>query len=58
MTGRKKLTLYISDEMVEETKREAMRQDRSRSWVMELAWKVARERLKTMPPQREGDRTP
>ena len=49
MAKRKKLTLYVSEEVVLETKKEAMRQDRSMSWVMEVAWKVARERLQRMP---------
>ncbi len=51
MRGRKKMTLYMSEELVQETKQEAMRQDRSMSSVMELAWKVARERLKAIPPR-------
>ena len=46
---KKKMTLYFSEQIVNETKREALRQDRSLSWIMEIAWKIARERLKSMP---------
>ncbi len=49
MANRKKLTLYISEEVMDETKQEALRQDRSMSWIMEVAWKIARQRLQEMP---------
>lgn len=49
MTTKKKVTLYFSEEMLGECKQEALRQNRSLSWMMEVAWKIARERLKTMP---------
>ena len=49
MASKKKMTLYFSEEVINETKQEALRQDRSLSWIMEVAWKIARERLQTMP---------
>ncbi|MBA2663461.1 MAG: TIGR04563 family protein [Bradymonadaceae bacterium] len=49
MATKKKLTLYFSEDLLNETKQEALRQDRSLSWIMELAWKIARERLQEMP---------
>jgi uncharacterized small protein (TIGR04563 family) len=49
MASKKKMTLYFSEEVLNETKQEALRQDRSLSWIMEVAWKIARERLQTMP---------
>ena len=49
MASKKKITLYFSEEMLNETKQEALRQDRSLSWIMEVAWKIARERLQSMP---------
>lgn len=51
VVNKKKMTLYFSEDVIAETKREALRQDRSLSWVMEIAWKIARERLKTMPSE-------
>lgn len=49
MAAKQKLTLYFPEELVDETKHEAMRQDRSVSWIIEMAWKIARERIQTMP---------
>lgn len=49
MMTKKKITFYLSEEMLLETKQEALRQDRSLSWVMEVAWQIARERLQAMP---------
>ena len=49
MAAKKKMTLYFSEEMIVEMKQEGLRQDRSLSWIMEVAWKIARERLQTMP---------
>lgn len=49
MASKKKMTLYFTEEVVSETKQEALRQDRSLSWIMEVAWKIARERLQSMP---------
>lgn len=57
MARRKKLTLYMSEELVRETKQEALRQDRSMSWIMEVAWKIARERLQKMPGVDEYGKT-
>ena len=53
MATKKKMTLYLPEELVEQTKTEAMRQDRSLSWIMELAWKIARERIQDMPGMEE-----
>lgn len=49
MAAKKKMTLYFTESVVNETKQEALRQDRSLSWIMEVAWKIARERLQSMP---------
>lgn len=46
---KKKMTLYLSEDLLNQTKQEALRQDRSLSWIMEVAWKMARERLQEMP---------
>ncbi len=49
MAAKKKLTLYVSEEVLKETKQEALRQDRSISWILEAAWKISRERVQQLP---------
>ncbi|QED26011.1 TIGR04563 family protein [Microvenator marinus] len=49
MAAKKKLTLYFSEDLLEDARIEAERQDRSISWVLEQAWKMARERMKDVP---------
>jgi uncharacterized small protein (TIGR04563 family) len=50
---KRKVTLYFRDEVLAETQREAVRQDRSISWIIQAAWKLARAELRAMPPERE-----
>jgi uncharacterized small protein (TIGR04563 family) len=40
--------------MLAETQKEALRQDRSISWIIQAAWKIAREEVKRMPPALSG----
>lgn len=49
MSTKKKLTLYLPEELVDETKAEALRQDRSLSWILQMAWLMSRERIKDLP---------
>lgn len=49
MAAKKKLTLYVTEDLLHETKQEALRQDRSISWILEQAWKISKDRLKTVP---------
>ncbi|QDG54596.1 TIGR04563 family protein [Persicimonas caeni] len=49
MASKKKLTLYFPENLVNETKREALRHDRSMSWIIEMAWRIAREQIESMP---------
>jgi len=44
------VTLYFNAGMLAETQKEAVRQDRSISWISQAAWKLAREEVKRMPP--------
>jgi uncharacterized small protein (TIGR04563 family) len=46
---KKKVTLYFNAAMLAETQKEALRQDRSISWIIQAAWKLAREEVKRMP---------
>lgn len=44
-----KQSLYFPQNMLKEMKSEAVRLDRSLSWVITKAWKLARERIKDLP---------
>ena len=44
---KKKVTLYFSGGMLDETQHEAIRQDRSISWIIQAAW---RHRARGGPP--------
>jgi uncharacterized small protein (TIGR04563 family) len=46
---KKKVTLYFSSGMLEETQREGIRQDRSISWIIQAAWRIAREEVQRLP---------
>jgi uncharacterized small protein (TIGR04563 family) len=45
----KKQSLYFPQEMLEEIKAEAVRLERSLSWVVQRAWRRAREEIKKTP---------
>ncbi|MEL6177890.1 MAG: TIGR04563 family protein [Myxococcota bacterium] len=49
MAAKKKLTLYFPEDMLLETKEEALRQDRSLSWIIQTAWRIARDEMKSYP---------
>jgi uncharacterized small protein (TIGR04563 family) len=46
---KRKVTLYFNATMLLETQKEALRQDRSVSWVIQAAWRRARDEMKRMP---------
>ena len=48
-TDKRKQSLYFPTDMLEEIRREAARQDRSLSWIVQKAWKVARPKLAKFP---------
>ena len=43
------MMMFFSEDMLNEARQEALRQDTSMSSVMELAWQIAREKLREMP---------
>jgi uncharacterized small protein (TIGR04563 family) len=45
----RKQSLYFPEDMLEEIQREADRQDRSLSWVVQQAWRISRAELKRIP---------
>ncbi len=48
-TDSRKQSLYFPAEMLEEIQKEANRQDRSLSWIVQQAWRIARVQMKKMP---------
>jgi uncharacterized small protein (TIGR04563 family) len=46
---KRKVTLYFNSAMLAETQKEAIRQDRSVSWIIQAAWRIARDEVKKMP---------
>lgn len=48
-TDKRKQSLYFPEDMLTDIQREADRQDRSLSWIVQQAWKVARSDIKKMP---------
>jgi uncharacterized small protein (TIGR04563 family) len=46
---RRKQSLYFPQSMLKEMADEAARQDRSLSWLVQKAWKLAREQIKRVP---------
>lgn len=45
----RKQSLYMPEWMLDEINEEALRQDRSLSWLVQRAWAVARETIKKYP---------
>ncbi|MBS2031575.1 MAG: TIGR04563 family protein [Deltaproteobacteria bacterium] len=48
-TDSRKQSLYFPEEMLREIQNEATRQDRSLSWIVQQAWKIARSEIKKLP---------
>ncbi len=48
-TDKRKQSLYFPEEMLKEIQHEANRQDRSLSWIVQQAWRIAREEIKRFP---------
>ena len=49
MSDKRKQSLYFPESMLKEIQVEANRQDRSLSWIVQQAWKVARAEIKRYP---------
>jgi uncharacterized small protein (TIGR04563 family) len=48
-TDKRKQSLYFPEEMLREIQEEAVRQDRSLSWIVQHAWRAAREQIAKLP---------
>jgi len=49
MSDARKQSLYFPEEMLRQMQEEAIRQDRSLSWVVQRAWRLAHERIAKLP---------
>lgn len=45
----RKVSMYLPDALAAEIRAEAKRQDRKISWLLQKAWKMAREEIRKMP---------
>jgi uncharacterized small protein (TIGR04563 family) len=48
-TDKRKQSLYFPEDMLREIQEEANRQDRSLSWIVQQAWRVARTEIARFP---------
>jgi uncharacterized small protein (TIGR04563 family) len=48
-SDKRKQSLYFPEEMLKEISAEANRQDRSLSWIVQKAWKIARREITQYP---------
>ena len=54
-SDKRKQSLYFPETMLEEIKAEANRLDRSISWVVQRAWRIARTDIKKLPSATDVD---
>jgi len=52
-SDKRKQSLYFPEEMLREIQEEATRQDRSLSWIVQKAWKIARKDIVRYPSVNE-----
>jgi uncharacterized small protein (TIGR04563 family) len=48
-TDKRKQSLYFPEDMLKEIQEEATRQDRSLSWIVQQAWRLARGEIMRFP---------
>lgn len=48
-TDKRKQSLYFPEDMLKEIQTEANRQDRSLSWIVQQAWRLARSEIMRFP---------
>lgn len=53
VSDKRKQSLYFPEEMLQEIQREANRQDRSLSWIVQKAWKIACKEIMKYPSVNE-----
>ncbi len=52
-TDKRKQSLYFPEAMLKEIQEEANRQDRSLSWIVQQAWRIARTEIMSYPSVNE-----
>ena len=52
-SDKRKQSLYFPEDMLREIQEEATRQDRSLSWIVQKAWKIARKDIMKFPSVNE-----
>lgn len=52
-SDKRKQSLYFPEEMLDEIKKEAERQDRSLSWIIQKAWSLAKKDIARYPSVNE-----
>lgn len=52
-SDKRKQSLYFPEQMLKEIQEEAARQDRSLSWIVQKAWKIARKDIMKYPSVNE-----
>lgn len=52
-SDKRKQSLYFPEDMLKEIQTEATRQDRSLSWIVQKAWKIARKEIIKFPSVNE-----
>jgi len=57
-SAKRKVTLYFNSVMLAETQHEAIRQDRSISWIIQAAWRRARDEVRKLPSAARGEAPP
>jgi uncharacterized small protein (TIGR04563 family) len=53
-SDKRKQSLYFPEDMLNEITQEAARQDRSLSWIVQKAWKIARKDIVKYPSVNEA----
>ncbi len=49
MSDTRKQSLYFPEQMLQQIQEEAVRQDRSLSWIVQRAWRLARAQIARLP---------
>jgi uncharacterized small protein (TIGR04563 family) len=57
ISDKRKQSLYFPGDMLREIEAEALRQDRSLSWIVQKCWKAARKAIMSMPSVSGDERT-
>lgn len=52
-SDKRKQSLYFPEQMLKEIQEEAARQDRSLSWIVQKAWRIARREIMKYPSVNE-----